>query len=94
MSIDLRGLSLVLLALASCQPAPPEPASPTRAKDASGELTPEAYVRLHDAARDPADPGWSAAMTRLADRGDRFTLSLLEELEDAGLAPDAGGATR
>lgn len=89
MSIDLRGPSLVLLALASCQPAPPEPAPSPRVEDASGELTPEAYVHLHDAARDPADPGWSDAMTRLEGRGDRFTLSLLDELEDAELAPDA-----
>jgi hypothetical protein len=41
---------------------------------------PERYLRLHDLAQRPTHAGWSAAVSRLADRGDEFSLILLEAL--------------
>ena len=47
----------------------------------------DAWLALHRLARQPRDPGWDAALDSLATHGDGFTLTILEGLDRATLAP-------
>ncbi len=49
----------------------------------------EVYVRLHEIALDPDHPAWFAALSRLGDLGDEFTLDLLARLREVELSPPA-----
>lgn len=44
------------------------------------------YVTLHEVVRDPGHPSWEAALSRLAERGDGFTLRWLADLDTGFLS--------
>jgi hypothetical protein len=48
---------------------------------------PSVYAELHPLAADPAHPAWPAAVSRLGDLGDGFTLARLEGLTELSPAP-------
>ncbi len=57
---------------------------------ASQSTHPEVYLLLLRIAGDPAHPAWKAAVSRLGDRGDPFTLERLEAIQARkDLAPEA-----
>jgi hypothetical protein len=49
---------------------------------------PRIAVELHDFARDPAQPCWPAALARLGELGDGFTLRQLDGLDPGALSPE------